>query len=140
MLSQAERSVNLREIASKTEAAYRGKNWREIPIQECGEPLTEVFHKLCYPFYALKLGLTKDVHVFLRNSLVIMFLEADAIVSRYGLQLKIYDGWRSIETQKKLFWRYLKTFTALKFGLKNHFAKADTWFKVEDAFKQLPRD
>lgn len=123
----------------KTVRAYgRGKDWRVLPIRECGEPLVLVPREFNRPFYVHEAHLASDERVFLREKLFVMFLHARGILLQDGLELKIYDGWRSIELQENLFWFYLKQFTVKKFGLLDHFGKANTPEEIRDVFLQLP--
>jgi len=132
--------VDLREVAERTESAYLKGSWRELPIQECDEPLVQVPAEFCHSFYALEMKLTDDARIFLRRSVLKMFLTANATMSRSGLSLVVYDGWRSIQLQENLFWYYLKLFTAAKFSLEAHFAQAITSSEVKASFLRLPSE
>lgn len=123
----------------KTVRAYSGgRNWRSLPVQECGEPLVLVPKEFSYPFYVHEMRIADDERVFIRERLFEMFLQARSNLLHEGLELKIYDGWRSILLQENIFWLYLKQFTAKRFSLEDHFFKACTPSEIRDVFSDLP--
>ncbi len=130
--------VDLTQIAASTEKAYTSGSWRELPIKECNEPLIEVPAKYCYPFYAREMNLSQDKRIFLRGTVLKMFLMAYGLLKNHGYDLIIYDGWRSVVLQENLFWYYLKAFTAAKFNLVDHFSTANTSSEIKTAFDNLP--
>ena len=83
------------------------------------------------------MGLVDDRRVFLRKTVFQMFLIAHAAVKNFGLNLIVYDGWRSVELQENLFWYYLKLFTAPKFGLEDIFSKTRKNLEVKKVFLGL---
>lgn len=132
--------IDLQKLADRTEDAYAKGSWRELPIQECNEPLAQVTPALCHSFYSWEMNLTTDRRIFLRKSVAEMFLEANRIISASGIRLVIYDGWRSVALQENLFWYYLKIFTAAKFNVQDHFSQTATNHEVKEAFLLLPLD
>lgn len=105
-------STNIQEIQKQTEAAYRHNRWQTVPIKEDGDPLIKVGKEFSYPWYAKEMRLTTDEHIHLRASVYKHFLDAAEQLNRQGYSLRIYDGWRSKELQEKLYWHYLRIFTA----------------------------
>jgi D-alanyl-D-alanine dipeptidase len=123
----------------KTVRAYsNGRSWRALPIRECGKPLVLVPREFNHPFYVREVSLADDERVFLRERLFEMFLRARETFLREGLELKIYDGWRSVDLQESIFWLYLKQFTVKRFGLEDHFLEASTADGIRDLFMELP--
>jgi D-alanyl-D-alanine dipeptidase len=56
-----------------------------------------------------------------------------------GLDLKVYDGWRSMTLQENLFWYYMKLYTSKKFGMHEEFDKLDAFQDIKNFFKSLPQ-
>ena len=129
--------VRLRYEQVRTLLAYRKGNWREIPVVESHEPLVLVDPADAHPYYADEMALTDDRRTFLRRTVCENFLSARDGLRAEGYDLKIYDGWRPIVLQEKLFWHYLREFTAAKFGLKERFTGLSLE-RVAAAFDALP--
>lgn len=115
----------------------KGANWRTIQIQECGERLVQVPEEFAYPYYAKDMHLTADTRVFLREGVLERFQIARSILQSQGYDLRVYDGWRSIELQERLFWYYLREFTVAKFGLAQTFVYLNI-DGVRTAYNALP--
>lgn len=122
----------------KTLKAYRGGDWRNIPIEENGELLLEVPEKSVHPFYAVDLGIHDDRRVYLRERVLEKFFVACDIARRSGHDLIVYDGWRSIDVQKKLFWRYMLEFTVPRLRMQDVFAGCVSPEDVQRKFTNLP--
>ncbi len=129
--------VSLQLTRYRTLNAYRGGDWRRLPIIECGEKLVQVPMQDCHPYYAREMKLSSDERVFLREGTLERFRRAQNKVRVQGYDLKVYDGWRSVQLQENLFWFYLREFTAAKFGMSQHFKLLST-DQVCDAFNKLP--
>lgn len=123
-----------------TVLAYKMGDWRKLPIEESYEQLVEINPDFTFPYYSKEMRLTSDSRVFLRKNVALNFFKAREIVGRYGYELVIYDGWRSLEVQENLFWFYLKDFTAKKFGRENDFLEARTSDEIKKNFHLLPKD
>ena len=62
------------------------------------------------PIY-YKLGHNQDSEIKLRQTVLVKLREAqNYLSSKYGYKLKIWDGFRTIETQKKLYEDFFETF------------------------------
>ena len=123
----------------RTLRAYRNGDWRKIPIKENGEPLVIVPQEYAHAYYCHNLLLTKNPVIYLRESVLERFLHAEESLKRIdsSLSLVIYDGWRSIDLQERLFWFYLKKFTARRFSLESTFEGCSTWKEIRDVFMSL---
>lgn len=106
----------LQYVRFKTLSAYKYGDWKNIPIKECGEELIQVPEEIAFPFYAKVMKLTEDKRIFLRKTTLEMTLEAREYLHKMNYDLRVYDGWRSIELQENLFWHYMREFTAKQFG------------------------
>ena len=108
----------LRMVEQLTLEAYKN-DWKAIPIEECGDPLAEIFPAHCYPYYAKEMGLTHDYRVFARSFAVDRFELARSLLEmhfRSKYRLVAYDGWRSIAVQENLFYSILLKFTVPNFS------------------------
>jgi D-alanyl-D-alanine dipeptidase len=130
--------VELKAVKLATEAAYL-RDWRSVPILECGEPLVRVEADEARSWYHEVMALTTDPHVYLRETVYGMFAVAREIVKEVGFDLKVYDGWRPVALQEQLFWYYLQSFSAPDLGLKE-FELCQTLGEVEQTFLGLPDD
>ena len=106
----------------RTLYAYRHGDWRKLPIAENHEPMVQVPLEQCYPYYARQMKLVADERIFLRAEVLRRFQVARAFLKDRGFDLIVYDGWRSLKLQERLFWFYMREFTAAKFNLKEQFA------------------
>lgn len=106
----------------KTLRAYSFGSWKGLPIRECSEPLVQVPPEYCHPFYAQEMKVATDTRIYLREGVLGRFLQARALLNECGYDLKVYDGWRSMELQASLFWIYMKMFTLKKMRLDEKFA------------------
>lgn len=129
--------IKLQIVRARTLHAYRSGDWRKLPIIDCGERLVQVPIEDCHPYYAREMKLIPDERVFLREGVLARFQCAQREARTQGYDLKVYDGWRSIELQENLFWFYLREFTAAKFELSQRFASLDLG-QVRDEFNGLP--
>ncbi len=134
------KEIILQFIRFRTLWAYRFNDWRNVPIKECGENLVPLPIHQKYPFYAKEMGLTQDERVFLREEVYDRYLVARDFVARRGYDLVVYDGWRSLDVQKNLFWIYLKEFTVERFHLQEKFSKTKTPREIQECFNSLPED
>lgn len=84
----------------KTEDALR------IPIQECGEPLEKVSPDefVCVPVYFQR-GVSRDARMRLRSGVIARLRKAKRHLPE-GWSFKIWDGFRALETQRRLFEDY----------------------------------
>ena len=121
-----------------TLSAYKTGDWRKLQIKECGEPLLALPPDITYPYYSKEMKLTNDHSVYLREHVLERLLVARERLVSIGYDIKVYDGWRSIEVQENLFWYYMKEFTAAKFGMKDDFADLKELSKVKEYFLSLP--
>lgn len=122
--------------------AYRNADWRKLPIKECGEPLVLIPEYLAYPYYVREMHLGTDEAMYLRESVLEKVINAhDFIKQNFGWDLKVYDGWRSYETQEALFYFYLKKFTIQKFStyVMSMFKDADTTEEIKKVFVSLQK-
>jgi len=85
-------------------------DWRKIRIEDCGEALVGLDDSgiLEDAIYA-GLGLSNENKVRLRSGIVEKLKEAQSILSKKmpGYRLKVWDGFRTLETQDLLFYNYL---------------------------------
>lgn len=130
--------LNLKAIQAATEQAYANSDWKEQLIIECNEPLVPVHADHAYPWYYHEMKLATSPQVYLRESVYKMFLEARHYLLQLGFDLKIYDGWRSVELQETLFWYYLQQFTVASFNLQDQFIDCKTTVQIKDRFLSLP--
>lgn len=99
------------ELRLKTEKRYCQGSWRDVPIAECYEPLVAVPADWCYPYYSKEMGLGEPI-IWLRQGVMERLTLVRAELSQSNLQLVVYDGWRSVEVQRSLFWVYMVRFIA----------------------------
>lgn len=123
-------------LRTKTMAGYQNKDWRTLPIKECGEPLVLASQELCHPYYSKEMGITSEERIFLRQTTLNMFYVAKEICNSLGYDLKIYDGWRSMQLQENLFWFYMKEFTAKKFNSQNVFLNIHSPTEIKAVFNK----
>lgn len=80
----------------------------QIPIHENGEPLVDLSN---YPFLLspkyFELGMSQSPRMFLRRSVADMLVKALGILPDRH-RFKIWDGWRSIEVQHRIFAVYME--------------------------------
>jgi len=131
-------NAQLRRLKDVTLRAYKRGDWRKMPIKENGQQLVQVPQEMVFPFYAKTMKLVADERMFLREKVYEMMLRARMWLQNHGLDLKVYDGWRSIELQENLFWYYMKMFTSGRFGQKDQFEKLDSPDLIRTYFKSLP--
>lgn len=117
--------------------AYKKGDWRKIPIKESKQPLVDVPEEIVFPFYCNILKITKEAKIYLREEVLDRVLLVQKHLKSKGFDLKVYDGWRSIELQENLFWYYMKLFTVEKFGLKKHFCDATSAEEVRACYMSL---
>jgi len=135
--------AGVREFAMRLQAATEGKfadgrNWKTQPIRECGEALVEVAPGACMPYYAAVMNLTTEQRLFLRQEVRTRFYAArENLWQNWKLELVLFDGWRSIELQEKLFWQCLKEDTARRLGFAEHFVEASQPEAIREAFARL---
>lgn len=123
----------------RTLTAYRSGDWRNISIKENGECLVLVPEECKHPFYAIDLKLSDDQTIYLREQVLNRFLLARTFLREYGYDLIVYDGWRSVCLQTRLFWYYMKLFTVDKFSLGDAFKLCQTPSDIEKTFLMLPQ-
>lgn len=120
--------------------AYKYGDWRKVPIRENGQSLVAVPEEISFPFYFEEMKLTDDKSIYLRQDVLERILVARSLLNRSKFDLKVYDGWRSIELQKKLFWYYMREFTAAIFGKGEEFGKLSSLEETEGFFNTLSPD
>lgn len=124
----------------RTLKAYKFGDWRKVSIIENHEPLVEVPSEMCYPYYCRFMHLVDDDRVWLRRGVFERFLKASRALRKQGLELVVYDGWRSLQLQENLFWYYMREFTANKFGRKEELQEAGDFTGISQYFASLPPD
>lgn len=117
--------------------AYRGGDWREILIRENGQPLVEVPEEIVFSFYFHVLKIAKNEKLYLREEVLRKILTVRETLRKQGFDLKVYDGWRSIELQENLFWYYMKLFTVEKFDLKETFDSLSSIEDIKECYESL---
>lgn len=135
---EALRYAKMQALRIKTLSAYKRKDWRKEKIAECGEKLSEVPGSMCFPYYADVMKLTEDRRIFLRESVAQAIYDADYRLQKQGLNLVVYDGWRSLDVQENLFWYYLKTFTVRSTQFELLFDEVKTPAEIKRVFLTLP--
>jgi len=120
-----------------TLSAYRSGDWRTIPIKEDGQKLVQIPKDMTFPFYARVMNLVTDERMFLREEVLEKVLLARQRIREIGLDLVVYDGWRSVELQENLFWFYMRAFTAAKFNKKDQFEKLNNFSEIKSYFESL---
>ena len=89
-------------------AAAQMDGWKEVPIQECGEPLEQLEpgeRVLVHRIYASR-GYPEAGAAIRFRSGVITRLRRAAAELPYGLALLVWDGWRSLALQQRLYAEY----------------------------------
>ncbi len=125
----------------KTLWGYKNKNWRDIPILESAEELVLLDEKISHPYYALEMGMSKNYSIYLRETVVRKLEIARSILKRDGYDLKVYDGWRSMELQENLFWYYMKEFLLPKYSqIFPKFVSSKTPQAIKMVFDTLSKD
>ena len=132
--------IRLQMLRYKTLHAYRSGDWRKIQIRENKDPLIEVPSEIVYPYYSREMRLVTHEGIYLRREVLERVLNARRSLQSKGFDLKVYDGWRSIELQENLFWYYLRAFTAAKFGQKEAFESLQSFDAIRDHFSSLHPD
>lgn len=131
------RYIKLQLLRYITLRAYRSGDWKEIPIQENGQPLIQVPEEIVFPFYAQTMKLVEDQRIYLREEVLERVLKARVWLQSQGFDLKIYDGWRSTHLQENLFWYYMRAFTANRFNMKQQFDQLDSFDAIRSYFYSL---
>jgi zinc D-Ala-D-Ala dipeptidase len=129
--------VDLRDVYVRTVRAFQS-SYYDVPIQECGERLVKVARNHSYSWYSHEMSLIHTPDIFLRETVYGMFLTARDTLQEQDFDLKVYDGWRSVELQEALFWHYMHLFTVDALGYAKYFAGCKSGKEVKAAFKQLP--
>lgn len=132
--------IYAQECRFRTLFAYRNKSWRNIPIFDNNEPLVLVPRDMCFPYYSKHMQIWPDERIFLRKGVYDRFLDARSFVAKNGYSLVVYDGWRPIGLQERLFWYYLKEFTVKKFSLVQIFTSAKQPEEIKEVFLGLDVD
>ncbi len=120
--------------------AYKKGDWRKVLIKESNQPLVEVPGEMAFPFYHNVLKVTDSDKLYLREEVLDRVLVARTKLRSQGFDLMVYDGWRSIELQEKLFWFYMKLFTVEKFNLKEKFANLTLIKEIKECYESLSLD
>jgi D-alanyl-D-alanine dipeptidase len=120
-----------------TLSAYRSGDWRTIPIQDNGQKLVQIPEDMAFPFYARVMKLVTDERMFLREEVLEKVFSARERINKLGLDLMVYDGWRSVELQENLFWFYMRAFTAARFNKKEEFEKLKDFSEIKAHFESL---
>ena len=130
--------LELQRLRYVTLHAYRSGDWRKILIKDNGQPLVQVPESMVFPFYARVMKLVPDERIYLREEVLERVLKAQSWLRDRGLDLKVYDGWRSVELQENLFWYYMRSFTAKRFDQKDQFERLDSFDAIRSYFNSLP--
>jgi len=129
----------LRAIASQTKSAYSKSSWKDVPIVENEEPLVKIPWTISFPYYSKVMGLSGGEDIYLRKTVASRFFRARGKLLCFGYDLRVYDGWRSIELQENLFWFYLKEFALNTFPqIKVLFENCVEISEIKERFYQLP--
>ncbi len=129
--------LKLQMVRYVTLMAYRRGDWRKIPIEENNQPLIEVPEEIVFSFYYHVLKIAKNEKLYLREEVLHKTLAVRETLKNQGFDLRVYDGWRSVELQENLFWYYMKLFTVEKFGLKEQFDKLVSVENIKECFDGL---
>jgi zinc D-Ala-D-Ala dipeptidase len=132
--------LRLQRIRYLTLHAYRSGDWRKLPIEENNDQLIEVPREISFPYYAREMQLVKDERLYLRREVLSRILQARTMLAAQGFDLVVYDGWRSTELQGNLFWYYMRSFTAAKFGQGDRFEQLKGFDEIRDYFNGLSPD
>lgn len=93
------------ESAILSRAAAQMDGWKDVLIQDCGEPMEEVTPServLVHPIYAAR-GFPEAIGtIWLRSGVVRRLCEAAAELPD-GLALLVWDGWRPLALQRRLY-------------------------------------
>ena len=130
--------IRLQYLRFVTLRVYRMGDWRKIPIRDNGERLVQVPNEIAFPFYSRVMKLVEDERMYLREEVLKMVLNAREWLKQFGFDLKVYDGWRSVELQENLFWFYMRAFTASKFNQKEQFERLTDFASIKAYFESLP--
>lgn len=95
-------NLKLQQICCKTLRAYGRANWKTIPVKECRQPLVLVPKNICFPYYAI-MKLARSEKIYIRQGVLKKILIARACLQKRDYDLRVYDGWRSVELQENLF-------------------------------------
>lgn len=120
--------------------SYKRRDWKEIEINECGQKLVPVPKELSYPFYFNVMKLSEDNIIYLREEVLEKVLVAREALNRIGLDIMVYDGWRSMQLQENLFWYYMNLFTFKRFMEADFFAGLDKIEDIKRFFGELSSD
>lgn len=131
--------LHLQLLRYQTLRAYRNGDWRTRPIQDNGEKLVKVPKEISLPYYHQEMNLIPDPTLYLREGVLDRVLKAHNDLIWLGLEIMVYDGWRSVELQENLFWFYMKAFTAERFHLKDAFHNLEGP-AIKQFFESLPSD
>lgn len=107
--------LRLQLIRFQTLLAYKYNDWKKITIKENGQPLVQLPNEICFPFYADVMKLSENKNIYLRQEVLERVLKARSFLKKQGFDLRVYDGWRSVELQENLFWYYMGAFTIKRF-------------------------
>lgn len=124
---------------ARTQEAWAENDWHTMLIIDNNEPLVELSHTICCPFYFDKMGIGKNQKIFVRESLQSMLYKAWEITQFFGYDLAVYDGWRSVLVQETLYWLYMKnTIAQVEPSLKEKIEMLHGSFDIEQWFASLP--
>lgn len=132
--------VRLQLLRYTTLHAYRSGDWRKIPIRENRNPLVEVPSEISFAYYAREMQLVDHERLYVRAQVLERLLAARSALQSKGFDLKLYDGWRSVELQENLFWYYMRAFTAARFNQKEQFDALTGFDAIRTYFGTLPQD
>ena len=132
--------VRLQLLRYTTLHAYRSGDWRKIPIRENRDPLVEAPSEISFAYYAREMRFVDHERLYVRAQVLERLLIARSVLQSKGFDLKLYDGWRSVELQENLFWYYMRAFTAARFNQKEHFDALTGFDAIRTYFETLPQD
>ena len=130
--------IKLQLIRYITLRAYKFGDWKKISIKENGQPLVRVPDKITFPFYFRVMKLVSDESIYLREEALKRVFKARSLLQRQKFDLRVYDGWRSMELQENLFWYYMRAFTAKRFNKKEEFERLNNFDSIRTYFNSLP--
>ena len=92
--------IKLQLIRYMTLRAYKSGDWKKILIKENGQSLVKVPEKIVFPFYSRVMKLVNNENIYLREEVLERIFKARSLLQRQKFDLRIYDGWRSMELQE----------------------------------------
>ena len=126
--------LKLQFVRYRTLRAYRSGDWKKIPIKENGQSLALVPEEISFSYYSITMKLLDSEKIYLRQEVIENVFKARKYLQRRGFDLRVYDGWRSIELQENLFWYYMCAFTAKQFRKYDELKQFDSFDEIKSRF------